>query len=227
MKFSVSQYKIDWPNHIIGFFSALFGILIAFELEEWRDEKNQIEIARIAFENLKKEVQINQNSLRENIAINVKHLKSLQALLNRMDNQLGFIGSKEEADSINRNFSQVAFIEWDDAVNKNTLVKPIVIIGLHNITIPMIQSSAWESAKATGALNLMDYEKVLSLSSLYNPPRILDELGQIRNFLRNSDNILSKKELSILLSEMEKAHWSIESELQTFDQFVNILNAME
>jgi hypothetical protein len=227
MKFSTSQYKIDWPNHVIGFFSALFGILIAFELEEWRDEKNQIEIARIAFENLKKEVQINQNSLRENIAINVKHLKSLQALLNRMDNQLGFIGSKEEADSINRNFSQVAFIEWDDVVNNNTLVKPIVIIGLHNITIPMIQSSAWESAKATGALNLMDYEKVLSLSSLYNPPRILDELGQIRNFLRNSDNILSKKELSILLSEMEKAHWSIESELQTFDQFVNILNAME
>ncbi len=227
MKFSVSQYKIDWPNHIIGFFSALFGILIAFELEEWRDEKNQIEIAHIAFENLKKEVQINQNSLHENIAINIKHLKSLQGLLSQMDNQLGFIGSKAEADSINKHFSQVAFIEWDDLVNKSKMVKPVVIIGLHNITIPMLQSSAWESAKATGALNLMEYEKVLSLSSLYNPPRILDELSQIRNFLRNSDNILNKTELSILLTEIEKAHWSIESELQTFDQFVNILNAME
>ena len=50
MKSFLSSYKIDWANHIIGFFSALFGILIAFELEEWRDEKNQIEIARVAFE---------------------------------------------------------------------------------------------------------------------------------------------------------------------------------
>ena len=167
MKFSVSQYKIDWPNHVIGFFSALFGILIAFELEEWRDEKNQIEIARIAFENLKKEVQINQNSLHENVANNIRHINTLQELLDKMDNQLRFTGSKVEADSINQNFSHVVFIEWSDSVTKSKMLKPVVNIGMHNITIPTLQSSAWESAKATGALNLMEYEKVQSLSYLY------------------------------------------------------------
>jgi hypothetical protein len=227
MKFSVAQYKIDWPNHLIGFFSALFGILIAFELEEWRDEKNQVEIARVAFENLKKEVQINQNSLHENIANNIRHINSLQSLFIKMDNQLKFVGSRAEADSINQNFNQVVFIEQYDSVKKVKMERPVIHIGMHNITIPTLQSSAWESAKATGALNLMEYEKVLSLSSLYNPPRILDELSEIRNLLRNSDSILNKTELSILLAEMEKAHRSIESELQTYDQFVNILNAME
>ena len=227
MKFSVSQYKIDWPNHIIGFFSALFGILIAFELEEWRDEKNQIEIARIAFENLKKEVQINQNSLHENVANNIRHINTLQELLSKMDYQLRFTGSKAEADSINQNFSQVVFIEWNDSVTKSRMVKPVVNIGMHNITIPTLQSSAWESAKATGALNLMEYEKVQSLSYLYNPSHILEELNEIKNLWRNSDNVSNKAELSMLLIKMEKAHRSIESSLQAYDQFVNILNAME
>ena len=227
MKFSVLQYKIDWPNHIIGFFSALFGILIAFELEEWRDEKNQIEIARIAFENLKKEVQINQNSLHENVANNIRYINILQELLDKMDNQLRFTGSKVEADSINQNFSQVVFIEWSDSVTKSKMLKPIVNIGMHNITIPTLQSSAWESAKATGALNLMEYEKVQSLSYLYNPSHILEELDEIRNLWRNSDNVSNKAELSMLLTKMEKSHRSIESSLEAYDQFVNILNAMK
>ena len=134
MKFSVSQYKIDWPNHIIGFFSALFGILIAFELEEWRDKKNQIEIARIAFENLKKEVQINQNSLHENVANNIRHINTLQELLSKMDNQLRFTGSKVEADSINQNFSHVVFIEWSDIVHANVYNWSFCFTFRHRIT---------------------------------------------------------------------------------------------
>lgn len=227
MKFSVSQYKIDWPNHLIGFFSALFGILIAFELEEWRDQKNQVEVARVAFENLKKEVQINQNSLHENVANNIKHINTLQALFSKIDTQLRFTGSKAEADSINQNFGQVVFIEWSDSVKKSNMIKPVVNIGMHNITIPALQSSAWESAKATGALNLMEYEKVQSMSYLYNPSHILEELSEIRNLWRNSDNVSNKAELSTLLTKMEKAHRSIEASLQAYDQFVNILNAME
>lgn len=56
--------KIDWPNHAIGFFSALFGILIAFELDQWRETRNHQEEARNAFDKLKQEIQINKNSLR-------------------------------------------------------------------------------------------------------------------------------------------------------------------
>jgi FtsZ-binding cell division protein ZapB len=106
MKLFISKYQIDWPNHIIGFFSALFGILIAFELDEWREERNQIEIARVAFENLKKEIQINQNSLHENISNNVNYIDALQSLTGKMDNQLRFVGVRAEADSINVNFSR-------------------------------------------------------------------------------------------------------------------------
>lgn len=226
MKSLLSRYRIDWPNHIIGFFSALFGILIAFELEEWRDNRNQAEIARIAFENLRKEVQINQSGLRANVADNIRHLTTMQQLLSKLDNQLRFTGSSAEADSINQNFAQIVFIEKSEALSQSQ-VRPLAHIGMGNIVVPVMHSSAWESAKATGALNLMEYEKVLSLSSLYNSPRILEELEEIRNLWRSSDKVSNKTELSILLTEMERAHRSIEQELLAFDQFVNILNAME
>ncbi len=226
MRLSLPNYKIDWPNHVIGFFSALFGILIAFELEEWRDQKNQAEIARIAFENLKKEIQINQNSLHENIANNLRHIVSLKELLPVMDNQLRFTGSARDVDSINQKFNQVIFIEANDSLTRHAS-RPLVHIGLGNLVVPTLQSAAWESAKATGALNLMNYEKVLSLSSLYNPPRILEELNEIKMLWRNADDVADKAQLSGLLRELEKAHRSIEIEFQTFDQFVNIVNAME
>ena len=225
MKFSISSYRIDWPNHIIGFFSALFGILIAFELEGWRDQKSQAETVFIAFENLKKEIQNNQTTLHENVSANINHISKLQGLLSRMDNGLRFSGSLAEIDSVNRNFGQVIFIEKMDPSSKNK--DHFVHIGMGNIVVPSLQTSAWESAKATGALNLMNYEKVLTLSSLYNPPRLLDELTEIRTLWRTSDNVVDKQALTILLADMEKAHRSLQNELQMFDQFVNILNAME
>jgi len=63
MKFS--SWRVDWPNHLIGFFSALFGILIAFELDEWREAKNNREEAHNAFDKIKQEIQINKGALHE------------------------------------------------------------------------------------------------------------------------------------------------------------------
>ena len=96
-----------------------------------------------------------------------------------------------------------------------------------NINVPSMQSSAWESAKATGALNLMDYEKVLALSFIYNHSRIMNELNEVRSLWQASDNIVTKTALSNLLNEMEKSHQTLDRELLEFDQFVNMLYAME
>jgi hypothetical protein len=225
MKITIPRFQIDLPNHVIGFFSALFGILIAFELDDWREQRNQAALARIAFENLKKEIQINQNALHENITNNLDHIQDLIGILPKLDHQLRFIGTKREADSINSNFSKIIFI--DNSGNEKTKRPLPVFIGMGNITTPSLQSSAWESAKSTGALNLMEYEKVLSLSFLYNHSTIIDELMEIKTLWRASDSITSKTELAKLLDEMEKSHQTVNRELQEFDQFVNIINAME
>jgi hypothetical protein len=225
MKFSLQRYKIDWPNHTIGFFSALFGILIAFQLDDWREERNQAALAHVAFVNLQKEVQDNQTTLHENINNNLNSLHSLQNLLPRMNDRLQFTGTRTDADSLNSNFGNIVFINVRDQTNRDQA--PQVFIGMGNINIPSLQSTAWESAKATGALNLMNYEKVLCLSFVYNNPRLMDELAEVRSLWRTSDDIRTKAALSNLLFEMEKSHKTLEEELQEYDKFVNILNAME
>ncbi len=220
------RLKIDWPNHIIGFFSALFGILIAFELDEWRERNNELKLAKSAFENLMKEVDINQNILHENVSLNLRSIHKIQEVLVKVDKSLIFIGTRKEADSINQKFGKLLFIDIADSSIRRTTTWP-VHIGISNITVPSLQTSAWESAKATGALNSMPYEKVISLSFVYNDSKIIDELIQIRTLLRKSDRIVTKSELILLLEEAERSHNVLETELIEFDQFVNMLEAME
>jgi hypothetical protein len=220
------RLKIDWPNHIIGFFSALFGILIAFELDQWRERNNELKLAKSAFENLMKEVDINQNILHENATLNLKSIHEIQRALLKVDRNLLFTGTRKEADSINKKFGKLLFIDLADSSSRIKHVWP-VHIGMSNITVPSLQTSAWESAKATGALNSMPYEKVVSLSFVYNDSKIIDELIQIRTLLRKSDRITTKAELNLLLEEADRSHQVLENELVQFDQFVNMLEAME
>lgn len=73
--------KIDWPNHLVGFFSALFGILIAFELDEWKESRKEEKIAANAFIRLQQEIVINRNMLHEMVNTNL----SLISMLNQME----------------------------------------------------------------------------------------------------------------------------------------------
>lgn len=40
--------KIDWVNHLIAFLSALLGILIAFQLEDYQEKQQEKEKLQIA-----------------------------------------------------------------------------------------------------------------------------------------------------------------------------------
>ena len=224
----IPKFSIDWPNHVIGFFSALFGILIAFELDQWRERNQEKEIAASAFSKLKQEVHVNNNSLHEMVSTNVKLIGLLnQYLTPQLNNDLQFTGSKIQADSINSNadIKIVAFIDTIGWTGKQKF--PPVHIVLGYLSQPIIHNSAWESAKATGALNFMDYEQVLSLSSLYSSPRITDELVEVKRLIQSSDLITTKTQLIRLLKDLNKAHVIIEQELIQHDLFVRIIEQME
>lgn len=224
----LSQFSIDWPNHIIGFFSALFGILIAFELDQWRQDRQEQEIAKNAFEKLKLEVQVNNNSLHEMIRSNQTQINLMtERVVDFLNTDLQFTGTRVNADSINysKELMSVIFIDTTSWTGKQQY--PPVHIVLGNLLQPIIHNSAWESAKATGALNFMDYEQVLSLSSLYSAPKISDELQLIKKLIQNADLITGKSQLIRLLQDLKKSHAIIDQELIQHDAFVNIIEQME
>jgi hypothetical protein len=223
--------RIDWSNHVVGFFSALFGILIAFELDEWKENRKEETVAANAFVRLQQEIDINRNMLHEMVNTNLSLINDLETkVLDKVDNDLIFVGTREDWNEINTNekLSNFAFVlpirDKQNNIASEVSVLHVVFGGLVH---PTIHNSAWESAKTIGALNSMSYEKVLSLSSLYNPARLHDELEEIRRLLRNADEIRTKTELEKLLVELQDAYRIIEAELVQFDAFAGMLNEME
>lgn len=221
-KLRFQNLRIDWPNHVIGFFSALFGILIAFELDEWRERNNQREMALTAFERMKSEIDFNRNILHANVKQNLELIQVLNGLTGQLSERLLFTGSQEEADSINQTYPGYIFIETETSE-----IGYPVHMGVGSMAMISLHTSAWESAKATGVLNFMGYEKVIALSSIYNYSTIVDELLTIRQMTRKANDITSKAQLSMFLSEAEESLIVIERELAEFDQFVNILRSLD
>ena len=224
----LGKVSIDWPNHIVGFFSALFGILVAFELDQWRESVQEGEVAANAFEKIKDEIQVNKTTLHETVNTNLTLISGLEDIvLPSLNEKLQFQASRVKADSINTNkdlmvVAYVDTIEW-----KKSGGNPPTHIVIGNLIQPVLHYSAWESAKSTGALNFMEYERVLSISSLYNDPRITDELEDVKELLRTSDDRKSKTQLADLLKELKKSHLLLQKELEQYDLFVSFLEQME
>ncbi len=219
-------WKVDWPNHLIAFFSALFGILIAFELEDWRESRNNQDDARNAFDKIKQEIQVNKNGLHEALSTNLKLIGLLEEeIVPLLNDRLEYSGLTNDAVSLNSRMSPIAKIILSDTTT--SLIKGPVLINMGSLLQPTLHNSAWESAKATGIINYIEYEKVLSISYLYNIPRITDELQEIKMLIKKSDEVASKSTLKKLLSELKESHFLIESELANYDIFVNITLGME
>ncbi len=220
------MWKVDWPNHLIGFFSALFGILIAFELDEWREAKNHRDDAHNAFQKVKQEIGFNKNLLHETVNRNLQLLDLLEVeLLPYVNEALVYSGSLTAAKTINSKVTPVARIILSDSVS--SVIREPILINLGSFLRPTFHYSAWESAKATGIINYIDYEKVLTISSLYNTSILTDELLEIRILLRQSDEITTKARLKDLLMELRESHLLVQSELIDYDVFTNIIDQME
>ena len=70
--------KIDWINHLIAFLSALLGILIAFQLEDYQDKQREKEELQITLTAVKNEVE-------NNIKIYQTNIEQLSAWLDYYD----------------------------------------------------------------------------------------------------------------------------------------------
>jgi hypothetical protein len=104
--------KIDWPNHIIAFFSALLGILIAFQMEDYREGKGESEELETAMRSIQLEIENNLKIYQWN----TKELSNFLAYVNlneRVDSHSHIVLAREEYDSYhNISSGNDQFKEW-------------------------------------------------------------------------------------------------------------------
>lgn len=156
---SKKKKTIDWQNHIITFVSTIVGILIAFQLENWRENREeQIKIKK-AEVSLINELERNKIGLENIIKENKDWLSYADFIFSHTyDDHLAC--SQQELDSISKvypsRFTRNSFIK---ALTKTTNLYQMSF----EVDIPFIfqiETATWEAVKSSGTLNYIEQGNV-------------------------------------------------------------------
>ena len=160
--------RIDWKNHIIAFFSALLGILIAFQLEDYRDDRQEKEKLAVTLYAIKKEIESNRIIYQTNIAKLSDFLEyfELRALTNEKG-ELKLNRAKFEKMKVKRSDR---FRNWILLKQQNDSTS---IFDTHwEFTIDTapetgVSTSSWQAGLYEGVLNRLDNNTLSQLTQIY------------------------------------------------------------
>lgn len=79
--------KIDWLNHSLEFIVVIFGILLAFQLNQYSAEKKTKKLIDDHLKNIYEETQFNKRSLERSIAHTQDNVARLDTLLDLISNK--------------------------------------------------------------------------------------------------------------------------------------------
>ena len=159
--------RIDWRNHFVAFISTLFGIFIAFQLEDWRETQAEHERLKVTFQSLKFEIEENIKIYRTNINQIRDFLDYVDFILshNKGNSKLTINPADYEAYKAKYpdRFEDVKFIRsLNDTLNEYTSSLNVDFIPLTGIS-----TSTWEAAKSTGVLTIAEPARVSDLTYIY------------------------------------------------------------
>jgi hypothetical protein len=156
---SKKKQPIDWHNHVITFISTIIGILIAFQLEDWRESREeQIKINKAEL-SLINELERNKVGL-ENIIKQNKHWLSYADFIfsHTYDDHLAC--TPQELDSISQahpgRFVRSSFVKALDKTTNLYQMDFKVDVSF----IFQIETATWEAVKSSGTLNYIEQGNV-------------------------------------------------------------------
>jgi len=162
-------HGIDWLNHVISFLSALIGIIIAFQLEDYKDNREETKDINNTLAAVKTEIE-------NNMAIYSANVEQLSAWLNYY-NLLDDSGDNNEVQIGKKDFEKMKtehperLKKWilKSTVNDTTLVfnvgSALLLIDIAPQT--GISTSSWQAGLYSGTLNKIDHKKLARLNQIY------------------------------------------------------------
>ncbi len=171
--------KIDWKNHFIAFLSAFLGILIAFYLEDLREDRQDNEKLETAYKLVLIEIE-------NNIGIYQKNTKLIGSFVKYYENIYDLAFGK--VDVINMRLPEYMEIIMDSTLtyrlaNYNVTIKdssvsirrsgPIDNDGNYDLNFDIlpktgIATSAWSSSLSSGIFTQLQPQKLSKMTELYD-----------------------------------------------------------
>lgn len=205
--------KIDLANHTVGFISVLMGVVIAFWLNSWSEDRKEQRTIRLALQNMKTEIKKNQTNLDSVIDKNKRQVEFLNKYLASIDEDMNIVVSQEK---------------WKELVDTYPNQLELASSGI-SIQLDLYQLSgvAWATTHRTGILSSIDFELAFVLEEAYELQEKVNEFDKV--FLIDLKAITNDKHaferlsrsinLSLDLAEQLKARHYPES-IKSIDMYI-------
>ena len=160
--------KIDWPNHIIAFFSALLGILIAFQLEDYRENRQDDEKLENTVNAIQNEIDNNLRIYRNNVD-KIGNWLEYWELLSSVDGD-GMLEVKKykferlKAKTPHRFEGWILIKQMSDSV---LVLQTTGDIDVDVLPETGISVSSWTAGLYSGILNRFDHNRLIKLTHIY------------------------------------------------------------
>ena len=162
--------RINWLDHSIGFMSALFGIFIAFQLQDYQDNNREKEKLNITLSAIKNETE-------NNLMIYSRNIEILSDWLNYYQNAITIRNEREvkvrRADYERKRIRYPErYKNWEllRSENDSILVFSDKSGVIHIDILPEtgVSTSSWQAGIYSGILNRLDSKKLVTLTKIYD-----------------------------------------------------------
>lgn len=165
----ISFTKIDWLNHLVAFFSALLGILIAFELDSYREKSQETEKLKVTLTAIRNELENNITTYSHNVTVLSDWLEYFELSKKFVNGELKLEQSTfERLKKDNPDRFQSWTIERIESDSFYIFLERKIRFQIDVGPISNISNSSWQAALYSGVLHRLDHERVVLLTQMYD-----------------------------------------------------------
>jgi len=159
--------KIDWLNHGIAFLAALLGILVAFQLEDYQENRQGKEELKITLNAIKAELDNNRLIYKSNVDRLSEFLTYMNLIGQNLEN--GEIRIRKEVYEKMKPKFPARFAEWElvKEVNDSLLIFTKTVFLIDVVPETGISTSSWQAGIYSGVLNRLNHDKLAKLTNIY------------------------------------------------------------
>jgi hypothetical protein len=141
-KRSLKHGPFDWLTLFLEMAMIIFSILLALNLESWREGRKEREQARVALRNIASEIRQNRKAVSTAIPMHHQFTGHLQETIAKLD------------------ALEVSGVKKEKGIGIDFELRP-----------PHLYQTAWQTVLSTQALKRTDYQTILAIAELYEMQR--------------------------------------------------------